>query len=61
MSMPRYGWPALAAPAVAATTVHSTAPWYYIFGPVLVIAVGFAFRRLRRGGGPPPGQGPDGS
>jgi len=61
MPVPRYGWPGLAAPAVAATTVHSTAPWYYVFGPVLVIAVGFAIRRFRRGGGPPPGQGPGGS
>jgi len=57
MSIPRYGWSGLAAPVAAAATVHSTAPWYYVFGPVLVIAVGFAFRRFRRGGGPPPGPG----
>jgi hypothetical protein len=58
---PARGWSGLAAPAVAAATVHSTAPWYYIFGPVLVVAVGFALRRSRRGGGRPPGQGPGGS
>jgi hypothetical protein len=56
MSMTAHGWPALAAPAAAAT-VHSTAPWYYIFGPVLVVAVGFALRRTRRGGGGRPGPG----
>jgi hypothetical protein len=55
------GWSGLAATAaVAAGTVHSTAPWYYIFGPVLVIAVGFVLRRSRRGGGGPRGQGPFG-
>jgi len=54
-------WPGLALPAVAtAATVHSTAPWYYIFGPVVVIVVGFVVRRSRRGGGGPRGQGPFG-
>jgi len=61
MPIPRYALPGLAAPAVAATTIHSTAPWYYIFGPVLVVAVGFGLRRFRRGGGGPSGRGPDGS
>jgi hypothetical protein len=62
MSITTDGWSGLAVAAVAATTVHSTAPWYYIFGPVLVIAVGFLLRRSRRGSGGPPGQGPfDGS
>jgi hypothetical protein len=59
MSVTTAGWAGLAAPAAAAT-VHSTAPWYYIFGPVLVIVVGFAVRRTRRGGSGPPGQGPGG-
>jgi hypothetical protein len=53
-------WPGLAAPAVAAATAHSTAPWYYIFGPVVVVAFGFVLRRSRRGGGGPRGQGPFG-
>ena len=52
MSITTYGLSGL-----AAATVHSTAPWYYIFGPVLVVALGFLFRRSRRGGGPR-GQGP---
>jgi hypothetical protein len=61
MSAPACTWPGLAAPAaVAAGTVHSTAPWYYIFGPVAVAAVGFVLRRSRRGGGGPRGQGPFG-
>lgn len=54
------GWSGLAAPAVAAAAVHSTAPWYWALGPLVVIAVGFVLRRSRRGGGGPPGQGPFG-
>jgi len=60
MSITTGGWSGLAAPAVAAAAVHSTAPWYYVFGPVVVIAVGFVLRRSRRGGGGPRGQGPFG-
>lgn len=60
MSITTNGWSALTAPAVAAAAVHSTAPWYYIFGPVVLIAVGFVLRRSRRGGGGPRGQGPFG-
>jgi hypothetical protein len=60
MSMTTGGWPGLAAPAVATAAVHSTAPWYYAIGPVVLIAVGFVLRRSRRGGGGPPGQGPFG-
>jgi len=32
------------------------APWYCVFGPVVVIAVGFVLRRSRRGGGGRRGQ-----
>jgi hypothetical protein len=37
--------------AATAAAVHSTAPWYFVFGPVVVIAAGFALQRWRRGGG----------
>jgi hypothetical protein len=54
------GWSGMAAPAVAAAAVHSTAPWYWAIGPLALLAVGFVLRRSRRGGGGPPGQGPFG-
>jgi hypothetical protein len=60
ISITRGGWSGMAAPAVAAAAVHSTAPWYFALGPLVVIAVGFVLRRSRRGGGGPPGPGPFG-
>lgn len=51
-------WSGPGAAAVAAAAVHYTAPWYYALGPVVVIAIGFALRRSRRGGSGPRGQGP---
>jgi hypothetical protein len=43
---------AVAAPLVAAAATHYTAPWY-VAVPVLVVALGLAIWRRRRGG--PPG------
>jgi membrane protein implicated in regulation of membrane protease activity len=52
-------WSGLAAPAVAAAAVHSTAPWY-VAVPVLVVALALTIWRRRRGGGGPSGPGPSG-
>jgi hypothetical protein len=52
-------WSGLAAPAVAAAAVHSTAPWY-IAVPVVAVVMGLSIWRWRRGGGGPSGRGPFG-
>jgi hypothetical protein len=48
------GWSGL---AVAASAVHSTAPWYFILVPVALIVTRLVIRFTRRRGG---GQGPFG-
>jgi hypothetical protein len=42
------GWSGL---AVAATAVHSTAPWYLILVPVALVVIRLVVRYTRRGGG----------
>jgi hypothetical protein len=38
MSIRTEGWLGLAVPAVAAAAVHSTAPWYWTLGPLVVMS-----------------------
>jgi hypothetical protein len=58
-------WSGLAAPAVAGTAGHYTAPWYFAV-PLVVVGLGLNFwrqrqrQRRRRGGGGPSGRGPSG-
>jgi len=57
------GWHGLVAPAIAGGAVHSTAPWYFVIPPIVLVAAAMIWRR-RNGGGPsgrgPSGRGPSG-